>query len=62
VGRQWTANPLFTSSTLVAASIPFRIFLITLSLLAVASGYLFGNPAAILVKATNICLECIGIG
>jgi len=26
------------------------------------AGYILGNPAAILSKAVNICLECIGIG
>ena len=62
VGRQWTANPPFTSSNLVAASTFLRYFLLTLSLLMVVAGYVFGDPSAILTKAVNICLECIGIG
>lgn len=62
VVRQWTANPPFTSSTLVVASIPLRITLIVVALLLVVAGYVFGDSAAILSKATNICLECIGIG
>ncbi len=62
VVRQWTANPPFTSSTLVVASIPLRITLLIFAFLLVVAGYLFGDPAAILSKATNICLECIGIG
>ncbi len=60
--RQWTANPPFTSSTLVVASIPLRVTLIVVAFLLVVAGYVFGDPAAILSKATNICLECIGIG
>jgi len=28
----------------------------------VIAGYLLGDPSAILTKAVNICLECIGIG
>lgn len=62
MGRQWTANPPFTSSNLVAASIPLRILLILLSVLLITAGYVFGDPSAILSKATKICLECIGIG
>ncbi len=62
VVRQWTANPPFTSSTLVVASIPLRITLFVIAFLLVAAGFIFGDPAAILSKATNICLECIGIG
>ncbi len=62
VVRQWTANPPFTSSTLVVASIPLRITLLTIAVLLIVAGFLFGDPAAILTKATNICLECIGIG
>ena len=62
VVRQWTANPPFTSSTLVVASIPLRIILIVTAFLLVIAGYVLGDPAAILSKATNICLECIGIG
>ena len=62
MGRQWTANPPFTSSNLVAASIPFRVFLLVTAVLMLVAGYVFGNPAAILSKAINICLECIGIG
>ncbi|HOP27915.1 MAG TPA: CD1871A family CXXC motif-containing protein [Candidatus Sabulitectum sp.] len=27
-----------------------------------AAGYYFGDSRAILTKAVNICLECIGIG
>lgn len=26
------------------------------------AGYLLGDPAAVLNKAVNICLECIGVG
>ncbi len=62
MGRQWTANPPFTSSNLVAASILPRIILPLLALLAMAAGYYFGDSRAILTKAVNICLECIGIG
>lgn len=62
MGRQWTANPPFTSSNLVAASIFPRIILPILALLAMTAGYLFGDSRAILAKAVNICLECIGIG
>ncbi len=62
VGRQWTANPPFTSSNLVAASIKLRIILFMLAFIMLVAGYFFGNPSAILSKATNICLECIGIG
>jgi hypothetical protein len=39
-----------------------RVVLLVAAVLALVAGYLFGNPAAILSKATNICLECIGIG
>lgn len=62
VGRQWTANPPFTSSNLVAASMFLRYLLLFLSAAMLAAGYIFGDPAAILTKAVNICLECIGIG
>ncbi len=62
MGRQWTANPPFTSSNLVAASSLFRYFLLFLAFLILVAGYLFGDPSAILTKAANICLECIGIG
>ena len=62
VGRQWTANPPFTSSNLVAASTFFRSFLLVLSICLVIAGYLLGDPLAIAAKAVNICLECIGIG
>ena len=62
VVRQWTANPPFTSSTLVVASTSLRIILLVMAFLLVVAGYVFGDPAAILSKATNICLECIGIG
>ncbi len=62
MGRQWTANPPFTSSNLVAASSFVRYLLLFLALGMLVAGYFFGNPYAILAKAANICLECIGIG
>ncbi len=62
MGRQWTANPLFTSSNLVAASIHFRITLLLLALFVAAVGYIAGDPLVILYKAVNVCLECIGVG
>ena len=62
MGRQWTANPPFTSSNLVAASIYLRVALLVLALGLTASGYIFGDPLVILYKAVNVCLECIGIG
>lgn len=62
MGRQWTANPPFTSSNLVAASSFIRYSLLFLAVAAMLAGYFFGNPSAILSKAVNICLECIGIG
>jgi hypothetical protein len=39
-----------------------RYLLLFLSAAMLAAGYIFGDPAAILTKAVNICLECIGIG
>jgi len=36
--------------------------LVTLSLAAMAIGYLAGDPSLILRKAVTICLECIGVG
>lgn len=62
MGRQWTANPPFTSSNLVAASIFLRTALLIAALGLAATGYLLGDPFVILYKAANICLECIGIG
>ncbi len=62
MGRQWTANPPFTSSNLVAASILPRVLLLTAALALTAAGYLFGDPLVILSKAVNVCLECIGVG
>lgn len=62
MGRQWTANPPFTSSNLVAASTLFRAVLLICAFMAGVAGYLLGDPAAVLNKAVNICLECIGVG
>ncbi len=62
MGRQWTANPPFTSSNLVAASILFRVFLLMSALALTVVGYLLGDPMVILSKAVNVCLECIGVG
>ncbi len=62
MGRQWTANPPFTSSNLVAASSFFRYLLLFLATALMVAGYILGDPFAILFKAVNICLECIGIG
>ncbi len=62
MGRQWTANPPFTSSNLVAASIFPRAALLVVALGLTAVGYLLGDPMVILYKAINVCLECIGIG
>ncbi|MEA3265835.1 MAG: CD1871A family CXXC motif-containing protein [Candidatus Fermentibacteria bacterium] len=47
---------------MVVASTSLRIILFIAAFLLVVAGYVFGDPAAILSKATNICLECIGIG
>ena len=62
MGRQWTANPPFTSSNLVAASMGLRVVLLLLAVAAAVTGYLAGDPMVILYKAVNICLECIGVG
>ncbi len=62
MGRQWTANPPFTSSNLVAASIRARIMIFIVALLSAVAGYLLGDPMVVLNKAVNVCLECIGVG
>lgn len=39
-----------------------RIFLLLLSAVFMLIGYWRGEAKTVLVKAVNICLECIGIG
>lgn len=39
-----------------------RTFLFTVSILFIAAGVYRGEVQKVLIKAINICLECIGIG
>jgi hypothetical protein len=39
-----------------------RILLLAISILFIASGIYRGEVQKVLLKAINICLECIGIG
>lgn len=45
-------------------SIPLalRIALLTVAVLMMVSGYVWGDPMAIWQEAASICLECIGVG
>ena len=39
-----------------------RVVLSLLAALAVVLGIVLGEPHTVLMKAINVCLECIGIG
>ena len=45
-----------------AVGLPFRWFIVGGALLMVVVGVCSGEAGTVLAKATNICLECIGIG
>ena len=38
------------------------VFTLAIGILMIIAGVMRGEPATVLTKAVNICLECIGIG
>ena len=39
-----------------------RLVILTLAALSVVFGIVYGEAEVVLLKASNICMECIGIG
>jgi len=42
--------------------VTLSLVLIAVAICLTVVGYTLGNPAVILQKAVNVCLECIGVG